>query len=60
MPPPPIPQSTTYLTPRAKRGGGYTVRDFGNLCHMVGFPICDRDLPENEPKFPHFSATFDH
>ena len=38
----------------------YTVRDFKNLCHMVGFPICVRDLPENEAKVPNFNANFDH
>ena len=38
----------------------YTVRDFRNLCHMVGFPICVRDLPENDTKVQHFNANFDH
>ena len=37
----------------------YTVRDFRNLCHMVGFPIYVRDLPENEAKFLHFKENFD-
>ena len=34
--------------------------NFRNLCHMVGFPICVRDLPENEAKVPNFNANFDH
>ena len=49
-----------YLTPPSEARGGYTVRDFKNLCHMVGFPICVRELPENEAKFPHFEDNFDH
>ena len=44
-----------YSKVRISIWGGYTVRDFKNLCHMVGFPICVRDLPENEAKVLHFN-----
>ena len=34
------------LTPPSEARGGYTVRDFRNLCQIVGFPICVRELPD--------------
>ena len=49
-----------FYYPPERSEGGYTVRDFRNLCHMVGFPICVRDLPENEAKVPNFEENFDH